>query len=384
MDKVFISFKNSVNGVVTEDARIARDLYDRLTDMHIDCFYSNVTLGKLGIDNYMRSIEKAINEAKVMVVVTTEKEHISSGWVRQEWLTFLNLCLGDETRRLFTYVPSKYLENKSVDELLPAFLRPFQSFKSEDEACSFISKNIDFYNDVASEPVSERAFWNGYFGLFNSVTRERAIKILPEIKMSEGLKAALTGKHLIETGRVEEGFGELEASLKSSSVCGYYLCGHYYITGAFGEKSLPKAKEHLAVGIKYFRERKKPTAKVLILLFTWHKTASAIHYYAELLYKVLKAYKVSADVRVYDKNSPPELDGYEHLVTFLNDEAFNYEKELCRRINEFKKGKFFILNNFLEDVCPKFIRKNGSLGCDDFMLAEVARTLINAYGTTED
>lgn len=86
---VFISFKNSdAAGTRTEDSYVAERLYKALSSRGINVFYSNVSLLKLGESVYKRSIDQALDSAKVLVVIATEILHIESRWIQYEWESF--------------------------------------------------------------------------------------------------------------------------------------------------------------------------------------------------------------------------------------------------------------------------------------------------------
>ena len=124
--QVFISYKNTDNGVLTRDAEMARELYDALTAVGVSCFFATESLRELGQDDYAKAIDSELDSCSVLVVVATTAEHIESQWVRYEWYGFHNDMLSGRKRgKLFTYV-----DGLSPGEL-PRALRQYQSFEKK-------------------------------------------------------------------------------------------------------------------------------------------------------------------------------------------------------------------------------------------------------------
>jgi len=88
---VFISFKNlDEKGVPTRDAALANEVYNFLTSKGLNVFISTVTLESLGVSNYKKAIDEALDAASIMVAVGTSTENLNSEWVRYEWDGFYN------------------------------------------------------------------------------------------------------------------------------------------------------------------------------------------------------------------------------------------------------------------------------------------------------
>src|SRR5215510_11600782 len=88
---VFISFKNlDEKGVPTRDAALANEVYNFLTSKGLSAFISTVTLESLGVSNYKKAIDEALDAASIMVAVGTSTENLNSEWVRYEWDGFYN------------------------------------------------------------------------------------------------------------------------------------------------------------------------------------------------------------------------------------------------------------------------------------------------------
>ena len=86
---VFISFKNSgKDGKATPDAVAARKVYEALKGAGIKAFFSEESLAEQGKGHFAKSIEKALESARVLVLVASCREHIESQWVEAEWDSF--------------------------------------------------------------------------------------------------------------------------------------------------------------------------------------------------------------------------------------------------------------------------------------------------------
>ncbi len=89
---IFICYKETDNnGRRTMDSVLANDMYHQLTQEGYKVFFSRITLeDKLGIA-YEPYIFAALNSAKVMIVLGTNKEYFNAVWVKNEWSRYLAL-----------------------------------------------------------------------------------------------------------------------------------------------------------------------------------------------------------------------------------------------------------------------------------------------------
>ncbi len=136
---VFISYKNSDGGIITEDAHIAESLYKKLEQNHIPTFYSNVTLHELGESHYKEAIEDALDSAVILLLIGTKVDYIQSKWVKYEWDSFHEEILADakENAIIIPYLSETIGRNEK-----PRALRNMETFlverDSEDKVVSFI------------------------------------------------------------------------------------------------------------------------------------------------------------------------------------------------------------------------------------------------------
>jgi hypothetical protein len=78
---VFISHK-------TEDAKHAREVFEFLKDAEYRVFYSPVTLAERGQSEFLRAIDRAIENSRNMVVIGSSRAHLEEPWVESEWGIF--------------------------------------------------------------------------------------------------------------------------------------------------------------------------------------------------------------------------------------------------------------------------------------------------------
>lgn len=125
MFDIFISYKaTDSSGNPTEDSDIAKRLYLELTGLGLKVFYSAESLEAIGKSQYKSVIDKALDQAKVMIVVLTNPDYAESQWVKYEWDSFYNDYLSGikSTANLFTLLKEVNIVN------LPRTLRNMQSF----------------------------------------------------------------------------------------------------------------------------------------------------------------------------------------------------------------------------------------------------------------
>ena len=138
---VFISFKNSgKDGKATPDATAARGVYDALKSAGMKVFFSEESLAEVGKGHFGKSIETALESARVLILVASCREHIESPWVETEWDSFLqNIRSGNKQGELFIFNCG---DLKPTD--LPLFLRRQQMFanNSMDKLLQFVASAV--------------------------------------------------------------------------------------------------------------------------------------------------------------------------------------------------------------------------------------------------
>jgi alpha-tubulin suppressor-like RCC1 family protein/tetratricopeptide (TPR) repeat protein len=98
---VFICYKETTEGGSrTKDSAIAQDIYYALDKEGYRTFFSRISLeDKIG-QEYEPYIFAALNSAKVMLVLGTEKEFFNAVWIKNEWSRFLALSKNDRSKLL--------------------------------------------------------------------------------------------------------------------------------------------------------------------------------------------------------------------------------------------------------------------------------------------
>ena len=142
MFDIFISFKHSDDGGKdTFDLVMASKLNQELRRIGYSVFFSEASLMESGSSEYKKKIDDALDEAKVLVVVTTSREHCDARWVRYEWESFYNDYLSGikKDAKLFTLTKGVNIHD------LPRTLRNVQNFdydKEFNKLLSFIGSSL--------------------------------------------------------------------------------------------------------------------------------------------------------------------------------------------------------------------------------------------------
>ncbi|MGD2215508.1 MAG: TIR domain-containing protein [Gemmatimonadales bacterium] len=79
---VFVSYKSA-------DMEHASKVYELLEANGLRVFFSKESLPRLGSDEYHEQIDRAIEKARHMVVVTSSRANVEAKWVQYEWRLFL-------------------------------------------------------------------------------------------------------------------------------------------------------------------------------------------------------------------------------------------------------------------------------------------------------
>lgn len=112
------------DGNPTRDSVIARQVYDFLETKGLAVFLSNVSLERLGISEYKKAIDDALDVSRVLVAVGTSRDHLEWRWVRYEWDSFFSDILSGfkPSARVFAYIEGMRILD------LPRSLRQAQAF----------------------------------------------------------------------------------------------------------------------------------------------------------------------------------------------------------------------------------------------------------------
>lgn len=150
-NKIFISYKNSVDGEPTPDSKMAAELYDALENAGIPSFFAGKSLQKVGSALFKEKIDKELDQCAILVVVGTSLNNINSGWVKYEWDGFsMDILNGQKNGKVFTYVDGIDPHN------LPRTLRSMQSFdKAKDSIKDIVIFLKNALTDLGYNSVDE-------------------------------------------------------------------------------------------------------------------------------------------------------------------------------------------------------------------------------------
>lgn len=130
---IFISYKESIDGIRTKDSIKAQELYEKLTNLGYKVFFSRITLEKHIGQEYEPYIYAALQSSKVMLTICSSKENVESPWVKNEWSRFLSLRQKDNSKMLiplyfdmekselpmeFSILPSQNINDKDFESEL--------------------------------------------------------------------------------------------------------------------------------------------------------------------------------------------------------------------------------------------------------------------------
>lgn len=135
--QVFISYKHhGNNGELLPDYYMAKELYEKISELGINTFFSDDSLKKKSSSDYKKIIDKCLDEASLLIVVSTSPEHCESSWVRYEWDSFYNDILSERKSGCLL----SYLDTENIGEF-PRTIRSLQVFEKKKNGLNEI---IDF------------------------------------------------------------------------------------------------------------------------------------------------------------------------------------------------------------------------------------------------
>ena len=177
--EVFISFKNTDGGKQTRDSEIAQDLYDEFQRAGIHAFFSNVKLLELGSAAYKSSIEKAIDQARVMVVLGTCIEYLETEWVTYERESFHNDILSG-LKKNACIVP--YLGSIESTRI-PRSLRGYETFSTNSHSVKDVVNFVVNFLKNNSEEKQKDATKSVITGMASSSYRADGGKEFKRLKI---------------------------------------------------------------------------------------------------------------------------------------------------------------------------------------------------------
>ncbi len=151
--RVFISFKNTDNGVETKDAVMATELYNVLTENNIPTFFSKVSVLESGEGDYRNLIDAALDECSILIAVGTKKQYLASRWVKYEYASFHeDILSGNKDSNKCTVC--SYIADIPQREL-PRPLRNLQAFEDIDDLLNFVRNHIRKIDEIEQNQIEE-------------------------------------------------------------------------------------------------------------------------------------------------------------------------------------------------------------------------------------
>lgn len=131
---IFICYKETDSeGKRTIDSVVAQDLYDRLEKEGYSVFFARQSLKEVPGVSYEPYIYSALKSSKVMIVVASQQQYITSTWVKNEWGRFLTQI------------------QKGEDKLLIPVYKGMDPYDLPEEMAAFQAQDantIGFYQDI--------------------------------------------------------------------------------------------------------------------------------------------------------------------------------------------------------------------------------------------
>ena len=213
---IFICYKETdADGRRSRDSILAQDLYHELTRDGYKVFFARVTLqGKLG-SAYEPYIFSALNSAKVMVVLGTQKEHFEAVWVRNEWSRFLGQIKKGERKVL---IPA-YRDMDAYD--LPVEFSNLQALDMS--RLGFLQELVEGVENILKAykkkeaPKAEPAPAPTYAPPQNSAPEKKKKSKAPIVIIAMILALAIGGGALFMSGALDPIFGGGETELLTES-----------------------------------------------------------------------------------------------------------------------------------------------------------------------
>ncbi len=121
-----------------KDYNLAKRVHDHVSNLGSESFLSEETLPQLGSCDYMKEIDKALEDAQHMIVVGTSVENIMSGWVEAEWRLFINeKRSGRKTGNIITVIDENLTHGQ-----LPMSLRYYEVVNLDVESLERIGQYL--------------------------------------------------------------------------------------------------------------------------------------------------------------------------------------------------------------------------------------------------
>ena len=105
--QLFIAHKHTdEDNRETRDSLLAQMIFNAFVSRGISAFLAQEEISRVGETEYMRTIDQALDESEILVVVASNPEYLESRWVRYEWESFVSDILSGRKKngRIFSYI----------------------------------------------------------------------------------------------------------------------------------------------------------------------------------------------------------------------------------------------------------------------------------------
>lgn len=140
---VFISYKQTdLQGDFTPDSETAATLCRILEEKGLSVFFSEKTIFEIGISDYKKAIDSALEHTRILVVLASKSEYLTSGWVEYEYESFYEDILSGRNSdgKIISYTAAE------VSASLPRTLSRFQNYTNDrfspDQIAEFLMRSL--------------------------------------------------------------------------------------------------------------------------------------------------------------------------------------------------------------------------------------------------
>lgn len=371
---LFISFKNSTELGLTEDREVAKKFFEDLDHNGFKVFFSNSVLSEKGIANYMLEIQNALEGSRSILVIFSDVEYISKGWVAQEWMTFLNLLMKDPQRNIYIFSIKNDVSN------LPPFLRPYECFGDYKAALAHLANGLSSETANVKSGIGKREFLNAYWGLFGNTDIEDYID-KPMRDPFYNYEVYCLKSKFLNGGDLKTYINGLSDLIKAKEnpLASYLLSRHFrdvkYLDLALSKKLTLAAHESFKKKI----ENSEKNGEVGLWILTDACEYDGAFYMCDVLHDVLDAYDVSTEIKILtpDKLSDVDFSKHRKNVLFWADACIDVDTSFIEYMRSSKDNLLVALNTFGENALPYDVKDFELFENNNMDITKMCRILLS-------
>ena len=372
--ELFISFKSSTSSGRTEDREYAQRFYQALSHIGFRVFFSNTILSENGVANYMLEIQNALEKSRAILVVYSRVEYIASGWVAQEWMTFLNLLMKDPGRSIYMFSINKDTSS------LPPFLRPYECFEDFNSAISHLSNGLKTLPASTENGMDKRDFLNAYWGLFGNTDILDYID-RPLSSPFYNYEAYCLKSRYINGGDFETYIQGLEEIIrkKQNPLASYLLSRHYRDFKHLNLSYSRKLAEEAFASFQCKIQNSSEDSEIGLWILSNGQEYDGAYYMCDVIHDVLDAYDVKTDIRLLPSGSPvsPEFGSRRKIVLFWSDVCLNISEEFANTLKARKDKVLIGLNSFGANALSQNVRECAAFENNNADITKTCRILLS-------